>query len=128
MPRWAGKLPHGEVLAHLGRAAIFAHPALYEPFGLAVLEAAQRSCALLLSDIASLRELWEGAALFADPRNPDDWAAKLNALAPDEPVRQRLGQAARLRAQRYSTESAFFAYRELYADLVRARTGREAAA
>ena len=38
--------------------------ALYEPFGLAVLEAAQAGCALVLSDIPTFRELWDGAALF----------------------------------------------------------------
>lgn len=43
---------------------IYVHPALCEPFGLAVVEAAQAGCALVLSEIAPLRENWEGAALF----------------------------------------------------------------
>ena len=39
-------------------------PARYEPFGLAVLEAAQAGCALVLADIPTFRELWDGAAVF----------------------------------------------------------------
>ncbi len=40
---------------------------LYEPFGLSVLEAALSGCALVLGDIPSLRENWDGAADFAEP-------------------------------------------------------------
>ena len=50
--------------AHGCEAAIFARPARYEPFGLAILEAAQAGCALVLGDIPSLRELWADAALL----------------------------------------------------------------
>jgi hypothetical protein len=38
-----------------------------EPFGLAVLEAAQAGCPLVLSDLPGFRELWDGAALFRRP-------------------------------------------------------------
>ena len=52
-------------------ATVFASLALYEPFGLSVLEAAQAGLHLVLSDIPSFRELWDGVARFvpvgADP-------------------------------------------------------------
>ena len=54
----------------LGARPIFVSVARYEPFGLAVLEAAQAGCALVLSDIPTFRELWGGAALFV-PANDD---------------------------------------------------------
>ena len=41
-----GVLSPAEMAGHLGRAAIFAAPARYEPFGLAILEAAASGCAL----------------------------------------------------------------------------------
>ncbi len=68
--RFLGALPHAELLDEMSAAGIFAHPALYEPFGLVVLEAARAGCCLVLSDIPSLRELWDGAAVFLDPREP----------------------------------------------------------
>ena len=52
-------------------ASVFASLARYEPFGLSVLEAAQSGLRLVLSDIPTFRELWDGAARFvplgADP-------------------------------------------------------------
>ena len=54
-----GRLPFERLAGHLGSASIYALPALYEPFGLSVLEAALSGCALVLGDIPSLRELWD---------------------------------------------------------------------
>ncbi|MBV9611931.1 MAG: glycosyltransferase, partial [Acidobacteriaceae bacterium] len=71
---------HSELMEQMNGAAIFAHPALYEPFGLAILEAARARCCLVLSDIPSLRELWDGAAIFVDPRNESAWIRELNSL------------------------------------------------
>ena len=51
-----------------GHAAVFAAPARYEPFGLAILEAARDRCALVLGDIPSLRELWGADAPLRLPR------------------------------------------------------------
>ncbi|WP_448324261.1 glycosyltransferase, partial [Streptomyces sp. DSM 41493] len=57
-----GELPHQEVTALMAKAAIVASPSLYEPFGLAALEGARAGAALVLADIPTYRELWNGAA------------------------------------------------------------------
>ena len=79
-------------------ATIFASMARYEPFGLAVLEAARAGMRLVLSDIPAFRELWDGAATFV---------ADETALAPA--LRQALAQkgdgGARVRAQRYTLDA-----------------------
>ncbi|MBD0271625.1 MAG: glycosyltransferase family 4 protein, partial [Acetobacteraceae bacterium] len=62
--RALGRLGEGEVARRLAEGPVFVSVALYEPFGLAVLEAAQAGCALVLSDIPTFRELWDGAAEF----------------------------------------------------------------
>ena len=77
-------------------ATVFAAPARYEPFGLAVLEAAQAGQALVLSDISTFRELWDGAALFAS----DDNLASALRRALDDPA--PLAAAARERAGHYT--------------------------
>ena len=59
-----GHLSRPDMAERFAKAAIFAHPARYEPFGLAVLEAAASGCALVLSDIPPLRELWGESAIF----------------------------------------------------------------
>src|SRR5205823_4597051 len=87
-----GSLPHAALMQQMSLAGVFAHPALYEPFGLSVLEAARARCCLLLSDIPSLRELWDGAAAFVDPREPAAWVRELNRLARYPSERESLGQ------------------------------------
>ncbi len=92
-----------EALRHwLEIAPLFVSTALYEPFGLGVLEAAQAGCALVLSDIPSFRELWSGAALFVPPRDEHAIAGAVSILLSDEGLRERLATRARRRAQSYS--------------------------
>ena len=59
-----GELEPHEIEKHFESATVFASMARYEPFGLAVLEAAQAGMRLVLSDIPTFRELWDGAARF----------------------------------------------------------------
>jgi len=114
-----GELSHGELMQHMCKAGIFAAPALYEPFGLTVLEAANAGCALVLADIPSLRELWSGAALFANPHDASAWASALSAVAENAALRQHLQHRARRRARRYSLGAMTGAYLELYRDAMR---------
>lgn len=125
-----GLLTRAEMLDRMNRAAILAHPALYEPFGLSVLEAANARCCLVLSDIPSLRELWDSAAIFLDPRDPECWVAKLNALARDSDVRGKLGNQAFLRANRYRPCGSVAKYWNLYRSLADSprKTQKETAA
>jgi len=108
--RWSGGAAHFPNLTLLGpldepgmaaaraAATVFAAPARYEPFGLAILEAAQAGQALVLADLPTFRELWDGAALFIGP----DLATTLRT-ALDDPA--PLAAAARTRAQRYTALS-----------------------
>jgi glycosyltransferase involved in cell wall biosynthesis len=50
-----GRLDDEEIARELGLRPVFVSLARYEPFGLAVLEAAGAGCALVLSDIESFR-------------------------------------------------------------------------
>ncbi|MES2712372.1 MAG: glycosyltransferase family 4 protein [Pseudomonadota bacterium] len=98
---------------------LYAAPALYEPFGLAVLEAAQSGCALCLSDIPTFRELWDGAAIFLDWSNEQGAACTIRDLMGDPLQRSRFGEAARHRASGYSlaamADATIAEYRSLLA-------------
>lgn len=112
-----GSMPSAQVAEHFARAAIFASPALYEPFGLSVLEAAQAGCALVLSDIGTFRELWDGAALFLPPRDPAAWTKALTDLLADPIAVQGLAARARARAARYTAERMTRAMLRTYAEV-----------
>ncbi|MFU8814913.1 MAG: glycosyltransferase family 4 protein [Pseudomonadales bacterium] len=128
--RRLGNLDQQRLWASMGRSSLFVAPALYEPFGLGILEAARSGCALVLGDIPSLRELWDGAAWFVDPRRPQTWQQAVEQLLHDREQRLRYAMAARQRATGYSLERMAQAYLSLYRDtidLTAARTaGRKA--
>jgi glycosyltransferase involved in cell wall biosynthesis len=114
-----GRLTPTEMARRLASAQIFAAPARYEPFGLAILDAAAAGCALVLGDIPSLRENWSGAALFVDPENSAELGATINALIVNPKERTRLAAAARDRARRFTLDRMAQAYAELYRDMMR---------
>jgi glycosyltransferase involved in cell wall biosynthesis len=126
-----GRLSAAEVAAWLARAPVFASAALYEPFGLGVLEAAQAGCALVLSDIPTFRELWDGAAVFAPARDAEALAAAIGRLLADPAETVRLGAQARARAGRHSLDAMCAGMLDVYRHLAPGRFGapmREAAA
>ena len=113
-----GELPHHAVKALMAEAAIVASPSLYEPFGLAPLEAAGARAALVLADIPTYRELWDGVALFAGPHDPEAFAARINQLAGDPAMRAELAAAGQERAQRFNVGAQATAMAELYRKLL----------
>ncbi len=116
--RATGHWPGERVRRHLALRPIFVSPARYEPFGLAILEAAQAGCALVLNDIPSLRELWDGAALFVDVDDPADLAGGLQRLIDDPPQRRSAGLAAQERARVYSVGAMAAGMAAAYADVM----------
>lgn len=114
------------------RSTIFLSTSKYEPFGLSVLEAAQSGAALVLSDIPTFRELWDGAAVFVDPDDAKEWARALNALAANTSWRRELAVAAGDRANRYSASTmgaeTLAVYRQLIAGRACALASSEATA
>jgi glycogen synthase len=105
----------------MSRAAIYALPARYEPFGLTVLEAAMSGCALVLGDIPTLRELWNGAAIFVPPDNHVALREALQGLIGDPLRRKQSGEAAQMRARRYAAETMVNKYHALYTEMLTSR-------
>lgn len=120
---WLGPLPAEAMERWYARASVFALPSRYEPFGLAALEAGLAGCALVLGDIPTLRELWDGAALFVPPDDRTQLISTLNALAEDPELLWLLGGLARSRAEGYSAARMTARYLEAYAGVLRGRTG-----
>ena len=114
---YRGELAHAQMASAMRQAAIVASPSVYEPFGLAALEAARAGAALVLADIPTYRELWEDAALFADPRRPEAFANAFNTLAGDPQQRATLGLKARERSTRFSADAQAEAMRALYSGI-----------
>jgi glycogen synthase len=124
---FTGHLDAARLQAHYARAAIFALPAYYEPFGLAALEAGAHGCALVLGDIPSLREVWGDAALYVEPNNRLELQTTLQTLIERPEIRRRYARRAVVRARRYDLETMTGAYQQTYGELINpAATSRRA--
>jgi glycosyltransferase involved in cell wall biosynthesis len=100
-----GNLGPTAMRRRLSLAAVFVSLAIYEPFGLAIVEAALSGCALVLSDIPTFRELWDGAALFCAPQDALEARAAIRRLTEDRELRVELAAAAQRRALGYTAEA-----------------------
>ena len=121
-----GELSPDALVAWYARAAIYALPVRYEPFGLSILEAALCGCALVLGDIPSLREVWGDAAVFVPPDDHRALADAINRLIADAKARSCLAARARRRACRFMPKRMGNAYYTAYANLLAVRCYDEA--
>ena len=113
-----GKLSPEEVQHWMQRASIFMSPTRYEPFGLAILEAASSGCALVLSNLETLKELWSDAALFFDPDDEAEAEKTVLLLLENEKFLKELSEKAKIRSKDYSAEKMGAAYYELYREIL----------
>lgn len=115
-----GVLSAHETAQWCAHAGVYVSTAVYEPFGLAVLEAALHGCALVLGDIPTLRELWGDAAVFVPVRDSSALHAALVGLIADNSRLTALAQAARRRAAHFNPQRMSAAYLKLYRQLTAA--------
>jgi len=116
-----GELSQQKITGWLARAAIFALPARYEPFGLSALEAGLAGCALVLGDIHSLREVWGDAAIFVPPNDVEALRDAIEELIEDASLRAAYGARARMRALEFTPRRMAAGYLAAYADLMAGR-------
>jgi glycogen(starch) synthase len=115
-----GRVERAQVDEWMRRASIYAAPSRYEPFGLAPLEAALHGCALVLSDIGTFRELWDGCAEFFPSGDALALAQAIRRVCNDRERRERLARAAATRAaRRYTARRMASEYIDLYQQMIR---------
>jgi glycogen(starch) synthase len=120
--RTVGFLDTETLAAWYSRASIYALPARYEPFGLTVLEAALSGCALVLGDVASLRENWGGAAVFVQPDDRAGLASAILSLIDRPDWRMSLAIKSRERAKELSSDKMARGYLDLYSRMLRSKS------
>jgi glycosyltransferase involved in cell wall biosynthesis len=109
-----GVLDDPTLAAWYSRAAIYALPARYEPFGLTALEAALSRCALILGDIPSLREVWGAAARYVPPDDHAYLQDTIKEFLANEPLRERFAARAAARARHFTPRRQVHEYLALY--------------
>ena len=119
--RFVGYVPDEELPALYQGATVFAYPALWEGFGLPVLEAMASGVPVLTSATSSLREIAEGAAWLVDPLSVMSIADGLRQLLCDETLRAKLRQLGLERARQFSWRQTAEATLRVYEQVTRTR-------
>ena len=102
---WVGGVPLAETVPFYRCADVFVYPSFNETFGLPILEAMACGCPVVTSNTTAMPETAGGAALLADPADPESIAdalakacgpenERLRAAGPERAGAVHLGRAA----------------------------------
>jgi glycosyltransferase involved in cell wall biosynthesis len=119
--RFAGWV-EDDVLDGLYRiASCLAFPSLAEGFGLPVLEAMRRGLPVVCSNTTSLPEVAGDAALYFDPTDTEPITRALERVLGDPALRERLADAGRAQARKFSWEATALATLQSYELVLKTR-------
>jgi glycosyltransferase involved in cell wall biosynthesis len=100
-------------------AKVYACPSLYEGFGFTVLEAMACGTPVVCTGETSLPEVAGDAALYADPRSPEDFAAALHIVFTNAGLRNTLIEKGRRNLLRFKWENTAKETLAVYRDALR---------
>ncbi len=100
--RFLGYCPPQDMPGLYEGAAALVFPSFFEGFGIPLLEAMWCDCPIVCSSVTSLPEIAGDAALLADPRAPEQFAAAMSRLLTDPALRQTLVARGRRRVRDFS--------------------------
>lgn len=110
-----------DVIQYLDNSSVFLHPADNEGFGIAVIEAMQRYCAVIVSNKGGLPEIITDNVdgLIADAYNAKEWACCIIRLLNNQDLIDKLGKAAYVTASnKFSINKYVTSHDNLYQKLV----------
>ena len=99
-----GYIPQEDVPAFYQQADLFCMSSIYEGFGMPIVEALTSGTPVVASDIPVLREAGGHAALYAQPKNPDDFSKKILSIISDPSARNKMHESMRSQIQKISWE------------------------
>jgi glycosyltransferase involved in cell wall biosynthesis len=102
--RLLGRVPRAHLHAMYHMSAVLIHVSLYEGFGLPVLEAMCAGLPVITSNLGAMRELGDGTARLVNPLEVDEVAEAIERVLVDDPLRRRMIESGRRRAENLSWE------------------------
>ena len=103
---FTGRVSDQELAELYSNAVCFVFPSLYEGFGIPPLEAMSCGCPIAVSNIASLPEVCRDAALYFDPLDMEDIAAKILKVVQNNDMKKTLIRKGFNQVKKYSWEKS----------------------
>jgi len=97
--RFLGYVPEEDLPLLYSGARLFLFPSLYEGFGLPLVEAMACGAPIVASNVSSIPEVVEGAAVLVSPQRPEEFAAAILRVSTDVELRAALVKKGLERAQ-----------------------------
>ena len=99
-------VPDSDLVEFYNRAELFVYPSFYEGFGLPILEAMACGTPVIASNTSSMPEVGGPAALFADPRNSQEFVTQALRILQSKDLRQHLIDAGIRHARQFTWQAA----------------------
>ncbi len=109
-----GRVPQADLHALYHLSAMLLHVALYEGFGLPILEAMRVGLPVVTSNLGAMRELGEGAARLVNPLDVAEVAEAMERVLVDDRLRRRMTEGGQRRADRLTWERTVEGTLEVY--------------
>lgn len=104
--RYLGYVPEADLPALTAGALAFVYPSLYEGFGIPVAQAMAAGCPVITSNVSSLPEITDGAAVLIDPRSIAELSAAIRRVAESSDLAIGLKARGIERAKRFNWKTA----------------------
>jgi glycosyltransferase involved in cell wall biosynthesis len=117
--RFLGRIPQTDLWALYHVSAVLVHVALYEGFGLQILEAMRAGLPVVTSNLGAMLELGEGVARLVNPLDVAEVAQAMERVLVDDPLRRRMVEAGRRRAESLTWEKTVDSTTAVYRQVVR---------
>lgn len=109
-----GFVPSEKLLYLYNAASLLAHPALYEGFGLPILEAMACGLPVVASNVSSIPEVTGSAAMLVDPEDEEALAAAIRRILKEPEFAQGLREKGLKRASLFSWKKTAAQTLEVY--------------
>lgn len=97
-----GYISDSDLVKIYNLADVYVQPSLYEGFGLPLLEAQATGTPVVAAKTQALVEIAEDSAIFAEPKDVKDFAAKIKSVIEDSSLRRKTIEAGINNAKKYT--------------------------
>ena len=97
-----GYIPARDLASTFRQAKAYVFPSFAEGFGIPGLNAMAAGLPVVCSNIPTLKEVYDNAALYFDPNDPQDIAEKINQIVSDSKIRSGLIDSGLQQVKKYS--------------------------